>query len=171
MGHELFGGSLFSMGDVVRRRAFEAGATTSAEIGKFAAALRADGGKGAIAEALIEQLRDPFVYTARPVHIDGVRSPAEVDTLRDYFGDDLAVCYVFASRPLRYGRLVGRDRDGEGEFTFEDFLDRESRERRWGLPLVGAAADIRIPNEGRRDVLRWRVHDGISRFIAARREA
>lgn len=133
------------MGDVVRQEARRRGLPiTDASVGGMAHEERQKHGTAVWAERTIPHVRSDRVC------IDGLRSPAELTTFRKAFGEGLVVFAVTASPKTRWGRVERRRREDDAR-TWEDFLQRDARERGWGLEDVIAAADVTIVNEGSLD--------------------
>ncbi len=130
------------MGDVVRDEARRRGLPiTDAAVGGMAHDERQKNGQAIWAERTIPRV------TAARVCIDGLRSPAELAVFRRAFGSGLVVFAVEASPGTRWARVQRRRRADDAR-TWEEFLQRDARERGWGLEEVIAAADVRIVNEG-----------------------
>ena len=132
------------MGDVIRRRAAEAGlGTTDAALGEMAVRLRKEQGMDAIALATIpavEALRAPLLL------IDGIRGDAEVKRFRERFPGFLLVGILsdFGNRLARLSAR-GRSDDLSGE---EDLKNRDRREEGFGLARALAEADRILENNG-----------------------
>lgn len=135
-----------SLGDIVRKLAAEEGHTTSDSIGNFANCMREEHGEGIFAEKLIEELE--FSEDTVLV-IDGIRSPSEIDKLRETTECDCTVVYIKASQEVRYNRVVDRGREDEDEMSFEDFAQRDEREIGWGFDTIiqDNYYDVVIENE------------------------
>lgn len=130
------------MGDVVREEARRRGlAATDTAVGGMAHEERLRHGPAVWAERTIPHVR------AERTCIDGLRSPAELETFRTAFGSDLLVFAVDAPARMRWERVQRRRRPDDAQ-TWEEFLRRDERERGWGLEKVIASADVRIVNEG-----------------------
>jgi len=133
------------MGDVVREEARRRGLPiTDASVGGMAHEERQEHGAAIWAQRTIPHVR------AERVCIDGLRSPAELHAFRKAFGSGLVVFAVVASPTTRWGRVQRRRRPDDAT-TWEEFLQRDARERGWGLEEVIAAADVRIVNEASLD--------------------
>lgn len=122
-----------SLGDIVRKLAGEQGHTTSDAIGNFATRMREEHGQGIFAEKLIEEME--FGEDTVLV-IDGIRSPEEIEQLRETTNCECTVVYIRASRRVRYDRVVNRGREGEDKMSFEDFVERDEREIGWGFDEI-----------------------------------
>ncbi|HLE55160.1 MAG TPA: AAA family ATPase [Thermoplasmata archaeon] len=135
------GYSVVRMGDVVRDEALRRGLPiTDAAVGGMAHEERAKHGPGVWAERTVPRVQGERVL------VDGLRSPAEREVLREAFGKDLVVFGIEASQGTRWRRVQERKRTDDAK-TFEEFQRRDARELGWGLGEVVAAADVRIVNE------------------------
>lgn len=135
------------MGDAVREEARRRGLDgTDAAIGGMAAALRKKEGADVWARRTLDRVE------ADAVVIDGVRSPAELETFREAI-PDVRVAAVHASPGTRYERLRGRGRSDD-RLDEAGYRARDRRELRWGLGQAIAMADYMIVNEGDPDELR-----------------
>ncbi len=136
------GYAIVRMGDVVRDEARRRGLPiTDASVGGMAHEERQKRGVAIWAERTIPHVR------AERTCIDGLRSPAELETFRKAFGSGLVVFAIEAPARMRWERVRRRGRPDDAK-TWEEFLRRDERERGWGLERVIAAADVRIVNEG-----------------------
>jgi dephospho-CoA kinase len=156
-GVEHVGGTHVSMGEVVKALAkAEIGTdATSEQIGEWATLRREFNGEDAMALLLVERWATSDV-PVDPVHIEGVRSPEEIEVFRRFF-PDLSVVFVDSDFEDRLSRIQARDRDGEGGFDGEDLIERDEREMDWGLLHLHEIADYHLPNDGDLSVLRNRV--------------
>jgi dephospho-CoA kinase len=85
--------------------------------------------------------------------IGGIRSPAEVETLRRLSDGRFVLIAVTAPLEVRWRRARARGRPGEGEISIEDFRAHEERELVGGpdqQDIAGALAmaDRRLENDG-----------------------
>jgi dephospho-CoA kinase len=133
------------MGDVVRDEARRRGLPiTDGSVGGMAHEERQKHGAAIWAERTVPHVR------AERVCIDGLRSSAELNVFRRAFGKGLVVFAVESAPGTRWRRVQRRHRPDDAT-TWEEFLQRDARERGWGLEEVIAAADVRIVNEGTLD--------------------
>lgn len=137
IGHRLVGGTLASMGDALREAYYEEtnGPEDSQSIGEYATRLREESGPAAIVKWMVSRWRaeeDRGRVMSYPVHIDGVRSPEEVEVFEDHFGN-VSVVYLSAGFEVRLPRLNDRGRDGEDAFSHNDLFERDTRELSWGV--------------------------------------
>jgi dephospho-CoA kinase len=132
------------MGDVIRKKAREAGlGTTDAGLGEMATRLRREHGMDAIALFTIpavEALRDPLVI------IDGLRGDAEVMIFRSHFRDFILIG-ITSPFGKRLSRLSARGRSDDLSRA-EDLRNRDSREETFGLGRALAEADRVLENDG-----------------------
>lgn len=148
------------MGDVVREEARRRGLPiTDAAVGGMAHSERQSHGAAVWAERTI-----PHV-TAERTCIDGLRSPAELASFRNAFGQGLVVFAVVVSPNIRWKRVQRRRRADDAK-TWDEFLRRDERERGWGLEDVIAAADVTVVNEGTLDRFRAAVRKALRELDA-----
>lgn len=119
-----------SLGDIVRKLAKKEGHTTSDAIGNFANSMRDEYGQGIFAEKLIEEMdfSDDTILI-----VDGIRSPEEIENLRESTDCDCTVVHIEVSKRTRYNRIVDRGREDEDQMSYEDFKERDNRELSWGF--------------------------------------
>lgn len=120
--------------------------------------MRAEGGPGALARAVLPRLGPRAV-------VDSIRSPGEVAVLRGL--PRFLLLGIDAPLPLRFERSLRRGRTGDG-LTLEEFARKESRENSTteaGQQLLKtlALADLVIDNDGTLEDLRSRVIDSLAR--------
>jgi dephospho-CoA kinase len=87
--------------------------------------------------------------------IDGIRNREEIDLFKKKLGDKFTVIAILASDDIRKKRVLKRKRKDDGDIR--DFIERDKRERSWGLGEVISNADIKIVNEGRIDDFRKKI--------------
>lgn len=139
---EGLGAKLYSMGEVVRRIAKEAGIGLDARsMMEFAKDLRKIHGGSVIARLVADELsRDENML----VVIDGVRSLDEIAEFRKY--GEVILVGVHASPRQRFIRLKSRKRPDDPK-TWEEFTERDMKELELGIGNVIALADIMVVNE------------------------
>jgi dephospho-CoA kinase len=132
------------MGDVIRRKAAEAGlGTTDAALGEMAVRLRRELGMDAIARltiAEVEALDAPLVV------IDGIRGDAEVRRFRERFPGFVLVG-ITSGFGKRLERLSARGRSDDLSRA-GDLANRDRREEGFGLGRALAGADRILENDG-----------------------
>lgn len=94
-----------------------------------------------------------LITSAPIVVIDGTRSLEEVAFFRKELGERLLVVCVHCSPRTRWERIARRGRDDDPH-TFEELLQRDQNELRWGLGQVIATSDIMLVNEEGKGTLR-----------------
>jgi len=130
-----------NLGDGVRaeakRRNLE---PTGDNLGKLMLELREKNGPGAIAELLTEPIKNS---KAKVIIIDGVRSTAEIEVLKNV--GTVKLLSIEASADTRYKFLGGRGRSDDPE-TREKFEERDKREIGVGIGKSMEIADETISN-------------------------
>jgi dephospho-CoA kinase len=143
------------MGDVIRRKAIEAGlGSTDDTLGEMAIRLRREQGMDAVALATIpavEALDAPLVV------IDGIRGDAEVHRFRERFPGFILVGIV-SSFEQRLSRLSARGRSDDLSRE-EDLRIRDRREEGFGLAGALAEADRVLENNGSLEEFGKRARD------------
>lgn len=132
------------MGDVIRKKAREAGlGTTDAALGEMAVRLRREHGMDAIALFTIPAVE---AVGAQLVIIDGIRGDAEVGGFRSHFPDFILIG-ITSTFEKRLSRLSARRRSDDLSQA-EDLRNRDSREETFGLGRALAEADRVLENNG-----------------------
>jgi len=130
-----------NLGDGVRaeakRRNIE---PTGDNLGKLMLELREKNGPGAIAELLIEPIKNS---QSKVIIIDGVRSTAEIEVLKNI--GSVKLLSIEAAADTRYKFLSSRGRSDDPA-TREKFEERDNREIGVGLGESIAIADETISN-------------------------
>jgi dephospho-CoA kinase len=135
---------LHSLSDIVREEAESRGLPPEREhLIRIGNALRASGGAGVLAQAILPRLG------ARDV-VDSIRNPSEVEVLRSL--PDFLLIGVRAAVETRFRRCVDRQRPGDPA-TLEEFRQREAEENtddvaRQQLNSTFALADRIVENDG-----------------------
>ena len=121
--------------------------------------LRRQGGGGILAKMLLERLN------GRDAVIDSIRTPAEVDALRQR--EDFILIEVVADPGIRWSRAKMRSRPGDPSSEAE-FIESEKKELeatdQAGQALIATAAmaDLKIENDGNLDALGSKLSQIIS---------
>ena len=120
--------------------------------------MRAEGGPGALARAVVPRLRGREV-------VDSIRNPGEVAVLRTL--PRFILLGVEAPQALRFQRSLKRGRSGDGA-TLEQFARQESLENsltETGQQLLAtlALADVVVNNDDTLETLRSRVIEALAR--------
>ena len=130
-----------NLGDGVRaeakRRNLE---PTGDNLGKLMLELREKNGPGAIASLLTEPIKNS---QSKVIIVDGVRSTAEIEVLRNV--GTVKLLSIEASADIRYKFLSARGRSDDPE-TREKFEERDKRELGVGIGESIAIADETISN-------------------------
>ena len=134
-----------STSDMVRAVAIERyGSVERPILQKVGIELRNEDGSGALAKKALK-------ISARPAIISGIRTVAEVRTIKDAGG---VMVFIDADQKVRYDRMKKRARDNESELSLEEFMAREERERdnsdasSQNLSAVEREADVVLDNSG-----------------------
>ncbi len=145
-------------GDVVREETERRGLPPTPEnMGHVMLDIRREEGPAVVAQRLILKIKSSG---AQVTVVEGVRSMAEVDSLRSEY--TVAVVAVHASPKTRYERLRSRGRSDDPK-SWEEFAERDSRELSVGIGDVVALADEMLVNEGSPDDLSAASETVISR--------
>jgi len=130
-----------NLGDGVRaeakRRNLE---PTGDNLGKLMLELREKNGPGAIANLLTEPIKN---FQSKVIIVDGVRSTAEIEVLRNV--GTVKLLSIEASADIRYKFLSTRGRSDDPQ-TREKFEERDKRELGVGIGESIAIADETISN-------------------------
>lgn len=130
-----------NMGDAVRaeakRRNLE---PTGQNLGKLMLELREKNGSGAVAELIVDQIKQS---SSDVVVIDGIRSNAEIEVLKKIA--PVKLLSIHASTDTRFNFLTSRGRsdDPRERNTFDE---RDNREIKVGISTSIALADETISN-------------------------
>ncbi len=136
---------VISMGDVVRKEALKRGLPVNrATLSALATELRAKEGPDAIAKRCLQELRK---CRSNVVLIDGLRSIFEYDTFKNHY-PLMKVVFVFASPGTRFRRLRARGREDDPQ-NWDEFVERDLRELRFGLSALFYISDVVFINEGK----------------------
>jgi len=130
-----------NLGDGVRaeakRRNIE---PTGDNLGKLMLELREKNGPGAIAELLTEPIKNS---QSKVIVIDGVRSTAEIEVLKNVGSVKLLSIEATADTRFKFLKARGRSDDPE---TKEKFAERDNREISVGIDKSISIADETISN-------------------------
>ena len=130
-----------NLGDGVRAEAKRRNLEPSGDnLGKLMLELREKNGPGAIAELLTEPIKNS---ESKIIIIDGVRSTAEIEVLKNV--GSVKLLSIEASADTRYKFLSARGRSDDPE-TREKFEERDNRELGVGIGESIAIADETIVN-------------------------
>ncbi len=141
------GFKVYSMGDVVRRRAGELGMSTD----EASVYLRITRGARAIVMDLLDEVKEEDAV------VEGLRSVDELEALVERF-NKVYLVYVAASMITRFNRLKNRGRHDDPRNP-SDLIARDYRELKFGLAELISRADKIILNEKGIDELRSAIMD------------
>ena len=131
----------FTLGDGIRAEAKRRNVDPSGEnLGKIMIEVREKNGPGAVAELIKDSIQNS---TQDVVIIDGVRSIAEIDVLKQI--GDVKLLAIDASPETRFNFLSSRGRSDDPK-TQENFQERDNREISVGLDKSIDIADKTITN-------------------------
>lgn len=157
-----------TMGDCVRKRAAaegvgESGNSLSNSIGEWVTEQREIHGKGVVSEWVIEALSEEH----NTVLIDGLRSPEEYERFTDTF-ETTTLIHIKSPLDVRSRRLRERGRDGEEQFSDEEFKKRDERELEWGVGELLPRADHQITNGEDTSLVEFRekIEDGLRQITS-----
>ncbi len=88
--------------------------------------------------------------------IDGIRNAEEIEAFKKNLGKNFVVIAIVASDELRQKRFLKRGREDDSK-EIKDLIERDKRERNWGLDSVIASADIVISNQGSLEKLKSEI--------------
>lgn len=144
---ERHGIPMLSMGDLVRDIAAQRDVEpTRGNLHELSQEAIEQHGRDYFAKKLIAQIEQ---ISDEVVGVTGIRTPADVKTLREHFGDDFVLVHVRVGNPrTRFARVRERDEARDPE-SYDRFLrqDREEAEMYWIEETI-EQADITIDNDG-----------------------
>lgn len=100
-------------------------------------------------EDIVPKGMKPFIEKTRAdiIILDGVRWMVDVDLIRSFPKNSLI--YITAPKKVRFERLKKRrQKVGEDQMSYKDFLDSEKRETEVMIPKIGKLSDFKIENSG-----------------------
>ena len=154
---------VFSMGDLIRQEVARRNLSEDPHVfGKVAQEMRDNFGDGVLAEKLIEKVNLEASNSALVI-IEGLRGVAEDEIFRRELNHNFSILSIEASPELRFARIQKRKRSEDGDFS--SFIDRDTREVRWGLTDLIEAADWTIVNEGKLSSYRIKIEDWIDNVL------
>lgn len=158
------GWKIISMGDYVRREALKRGLKPTREnLSMLAHRLREELGMDAIAKLCI----DDIVSSDRNVVVDGLRSPSEVDYLKNRI-PSITLLFIDAPVDRRFSLLSSRGRIDDPK-CIEDLIARDNEEIRFGILELRDRADYVLINDGGLENLERRL-EAILRDISSKIE-
>jgi len=96
--------------------------------------------------------------------ISGLRFKEEAGYLRKKFGKDFMLIAVEADEKIRYERSLKQNVKGEGQHTFEQFLEREKLPTEKAIPQTIRLADYTVTNNGTKEDLYRQLEQIISKL-------
>ncbi|GGP19227.1 hypothetical protein GCM10007981_02060 [Thermocladium modestius] len=144
---------VYSMGDIVRRRAAELGMSTD----EASVYLRITRGARAVVVDLINEMEEGNAV------VEGLRSVDELDALRERF-NSVFLIYVASSMGVRFSRLKNRGRPDDPRSP-SDLIARDYRELKFGLAELISRADRIILNDDGLESLRESVRNIIQAIV------
>jgi len=146
---------VFRMGDFVwdevKKRDLELNADN---VGRIAQDMREKHGSFIWAKKTVDAIRKNSDHNL--VVIDGLRSTNELSYFRDHLSDSFSLVAITAPDDLRYKRAKKRKR-ADDSIKDQDLIDRDNREKQWGIDQVIASADISICNDSSLEQLRGKI--------------
>jgi len=145
--HERHGIPILSMGDIVRDIADEEHIRpTRANLHEISQRYIARYGKEYFVKRLIDEIEE---RQWRSVAITGIRTPADVRTLQEYFGQDFLLVHVRVGDPyIRFERAKGRGEARDPQ-RYKEFLEQDREEKEiFHIDEAVKQADITIDNDG-----------------------
>lgn len=117
---------------------------TRENLTKMALVLKRNFGKNVLMEALISNIDD---VNPKIAIVDSIRMKEDMDIFEEKYGNDFYTIYVEANVRVRYERTKNRkEKAGEGEATFEEFLREEKTATESRIHQIGKRASFIIDN-------------------------
>lgn len=115
--------------------------------------LRTKFGPGYLAQKVLKKTQQPAVITS-------IRSPGEVETLRQQ--KNFRLLFVDAPIKVRYERIIKRQREEDINLSYETFQTQEEREKssdpnKQQLVTVAKMADYQVINDGSLEELKAKI--------------
>jgi len=142
-----YGVPLISVGDIVREIAAKEGIeATRANLDNITRQYFERFGEGYFLKLVVEKIQSSGWKHAG---ISGIRSPRDVEIVREAFGSDFLLFHIYISDPqVRYQRMVrrgsARDKISYAEFQKQDQVSRDL----FHIDQAAALADVSIANDG-----------------------
>lgn len=159
-----------SVGDIVRKIAASRGVEPTREnLHRISRECLERKGGRIFMETLVERIRE---FGQDQIGISGIRTPTDVEVLRDHFGDGLLLVHVAVSDPwLRFERSASRDeaRDPDSYETFRE-QDREEEEL-FHLSETLRRADLVLPNDGGLEAFRALIEERLIPLLSCPNES
>lgn len=139
---------------------------TRANLQKLAQELETGFGPGTVAHGLEKQIQET---QAEVIILDGIRWMPDLQLLQEF--PEHKLVYITASPKLRFERLKARgEKIGEGEMSFEQFLEEEKATNELFIPEIGSQADVKIENNGSMDEFKEAVQNFHTSLLIEKQE-
>lgn len=126
---------------------------TRSNLQQLAIIMNAKYGDTTLSHAVEKRIRD---FPADTVIYEGIRWPSDVEMIKKFPKNILV--YITASPEVRYKRTLKRkEKVGEGNATFEQFMQEENVLTETSIPSIAAQADVKILNSGTKEELEEKV--------------
>ena len=150
------------MGDAIWEEVKNQGLKIADEnVAKIASEMRIKYGKDIWAKKTYEKVRQ--LENEKFIIIDGVRNIEEIDFFKNKLGRDFFLIAVKCSEKTRHQRALSRNREDDSG-DIKRILERDQREKKWGIDLVMKSANITITNEGPIEDLQKKIKEIILEF-------
>ncbi|MDO9230871.1 MAG: AAA family ATPase [bacterium] len=124
---------------------------------KLALVLKEGYGPSVIIDSLIQ---DMDKNGSDVIIADGIRMHGDVEPFRKKYGENFFLVYVTADLRSRYERTkLRKQNDGEGEATFEEFLEEEGKLTEVSIHEIGRKAEFKFNNNGTAEDLKAQVDE------------
>lgn len=154
---------IIRMGDIVwdevKKRNLE---LTDKNVGFIANEMRLIKGKDIWAIKTIEKIK--IRDKSDIIIIDGVRSLEEINCFKKKLGDDFILIAIKSYDFLRYKRGLNRKREDDCCNT-EKIIERDKREKNWGIESVIYSANFVVDNNGTLDSFHDEIESIIKKII------
>jgi dephospho-CoA kinase len=128
---------------------------TSENVGKVAHVMRVENGMDIWAKRTIQHIFE--MKKSSMIVVDGIRNPEEIMTFKQNFGSDFLLISIDASDEIRHQRGLSRHRIDDS-MDKKEILQRDEREKNWGLQKVMANADKTFKNECSLSSFQQKIH-------------
>jgi dephospho-CoA kinase len=162
--HQRYGVPVLSAGDIARDIAAEEGVyPTRANLHDISQRYIAQYGKDYFMKRLIERIEKK---RWKAVGITGIRTPTDVRTLQEHFGEDFFLVHVEVSDPrIRYERIKQRG-EARDPRTYEEFLQQDKTEEAiFHISEAIQYADITISNNGSLEAFHRKIKESVVQEI------
>lgn len=147
------GFNVVRMGDAVREEVKSRDLELNSQnVGQIANSERKKHGSGIWAERTLPYIDGDLVL------IDGIRGDAEIAVFRSNLKENMIIVGISASQKTRFERIKTRARS-DATMTWEEFLERDAREVKWGIENAMALCEHMIVNEGTLEEFRKNIKE------------